>query len=336
MGSFGKGALEHQFVRGFKVNGWKITCLDIQENIYNSKNKSLATKVLFHLNQDFFLKPTNEKVIGYAQKLKPQVILIFKGMELWPDTINELKAHCELLCNYNPDHPFDFFSKGSGNKNVKESIQKFDIYFSYSQVICKKLVQKFNTNSYCIPFGYDETIVSAKKDMPNISNQILFIGAYDKERERKLKILSDIPIQIFGPGIWQKKIDNFKALKYQPESLYEQSYANACLNSDGVLNFLRPQNIIEQSHNMRTFEVPGYGGLLIAERTEEQLAFFEENKEAIYFENLEELKDKLNFLSNNYSVINTLKHKAYQRAMNSHYSYFYRSKELIKVISSQI
>ena len=118
--------------------------------------------------------------------------------------------------------------------------------------------------------------------------------------------------------------------------LYNEQYAHACKNSLGIINFLRKQNLVEGSHNMRTFEVPGYGGLLIANRTQEQLEFFEEDKEAVYFGNLQELEDKLTFLSARKSLVETLKSQALLRARKSNYSYSHRTKQLSDILKSTI
>ncbi len=93
-------------------------------------------------------------------------------------------------------------------------------------------------------------------------------------------------------------------------TIYDGQYIEAIQNASGVINLLRRQNIEEGSHNMRTFEVPGYGGLLIANRTTEQRDFFEEDKEAIFFESVEELNDKLNFLGRNKEIVNRIKQAA--------------------------
>ena len=328
LGSFAKGALEHQYVRGLKQNAWKVTWVDIQLNINDKRNKNITNKILFKLSPHFFYKAINEQVLDFAKLAKPQVILVFKGMELLPETIVQLKTYTKLLCNYNPDHPFKFYSEGAGNSNVLHSIKHFDLYFSYSQSICDQLIKNFNCQSYCIPFGFDETIKPLKREIPHITNQFLFIGAWDKEREQNLKALSGVNLNIFGPNNWASKLSELPQMNYHETSLYDQNYAEACLNAYGIINFLRPQNLIEQSHNMRTFEVPGYGGLLFSERTDEQLFFFEEDKEAIYFDRVEELNEKLIYYKKSPQKIQILKANALKRAISSGYSYSNRSEQL--------
>lgn len=56
---------------------------------------------------------------------------------------------------------------------------------------------------------------------------------------------------------------------------------------------MRKQNI--ESHNMRTFEVPGCGSFLLTERTKEQAEFFVEGKEIECFGDLSELVKKIEY-----------------------------------------
>ena len=53
---------------------------------------------------------------------------------------------------------------------------------------------------------------------------------------------------------------------------------------------------VGDQHNPRTFQIAACGGaILVAQRTEEHQAFFREDVEAVFFEGVEELRDKLNF-----------------------------------------
>lgn len=93
---------------------------------------------------------------------------------------------------------------------------------------------------------------------------------------------------------------------------------------------------MEQSHNMRTFEVPGYGGVLIADRTEEQSSFFEEGKEAVYFSSIDELRDKLHYLESSPGDVSSIKAAALKRAACSGYTYTDRSREMYEVFKKYL
>ena len=59
------------------------------------------------------------------------------------------------LINYNPDNPFIFSGKGSGNSNISKSIGFYDFHFTYSEDIKNQIDFQFNTQSAILPFGFD-------------------------------------------------------------------------------------------------------------------------------------------------------------------------------------
>ncbi|MFN0293149.1 glycosyltransferase family protein [Pedobacter helvus] len=335
VGNFGIGALEHQFTNRLRNLNWNVDEFDIQTPVQRLKNKNNLQKLKFLINPSPFYTDVNNKLIRFCEKKKNNVILIFKGMEIFPETLKALKTNKNLICNYNPDHPFDFYSRGAGNQNVKNGIPHYDIYGSYSKSIADKLSLQYGVDTFVLPFGYDDNICPNSSSATNLFN---FIGAYDRQRLNYLNQLHDMPLQVSGSSLWGKKIKLSKEdiIKVNSNPLYNQDYANLCKHSLGVINFLRPQNIVEQSHNMRTFEVPGYGGLLISERTEEQLSFFEEGKEAIYFSSIEELRDKMSYYKERLSEIENYKKNGAERSQKSGYSYTHRCLELSNLMKRYV
>jgi spore maturation protein CgeB len=63
------------------------------------------------------------------------------------------------------------------------------------------------------------------------------------------------------------------------------------------LNIMRSQNI--GAHNMRTFEIPAMGGLLLTTRSEEQEEYFPEGRACLMFEGNEELKERIEWIISN-------------------------------------
>jgi hypothetical protein len=323
IGHFGPAAIENQFynnIKKFSVDitkydlGYKYTLSDKVENRFFKSSKSFDQ--------------INQNLLQYVKVEKPQIILVIKGYELYPDTILELKKSVHIVANYNPDHPLEIFSRGGTNKNILNSVAHYDIHFSYASKIVKKIEALFQIPSFWIPFGYDsDQVINRSKSFEKFA----FIGAYDSVRNDQIQFLNINNLLLFGDNKWASRnpLNSYIKKVYQNKSLYGDDYANMCCNSLGVFNFLRLQNINESSHNMRTFEVAGYGGVLISNRTDEHLNFFDDEKEAIFFENMEELKEKIKFLEKNPKTIESIKEMALKRSVKSCYSYHSRMRELL-------
>lgn len=334
VGSFNPGALENFYVRGFKKQGLQPETFDITTAYYSALNRSVINKAINKIATGVFFSPINKRLIEFTNKKQYDIILVVKGLTLYPSTIEALKKQTKVICCYNPDHPFHFFSEGSGNGHIKNSITHYNIYFSYAKKIVASLKDDYKVQSFLIPFGYDDDVKPPTRPVVDCSGKIAFIGSYDAERAKILVQLDGDSLTIYGDAKWKTRTLNKPALRKSviAKALYGDDYTSAISTADGVLNFLRPQNIEEDSHNMRTFEVPGYAGLLIANRTSEQTEFFEEDKEAIFFDSIDELRDKIKFINNNKTTTEKMKQSAYKRASSSGYSYYHRSVTMINEI----
>lgn len=334
IGAFDPAALECKYTKAFDKLGVSYDCFDAVTPYYQAIQHSLFTKLRYRLDPNSIYRPINTSLLASLRQKKYDAIIVFKGMALLPETIEALRQHGSLLICYNPDHPFQYFSSGSGNRNVRESINKYDLYCTFSQRIAASLQEQFAVASAVIPFGYDDQLIPQAGNRIDLKGRFLFAGAYDSNRAAQMEQLIVNDVALFGDSKWATRTrPGSKARNaFTGNSLVGQDYADAIAAADGMFNFLREQNIVEGSHNMRTFEVPGYGGVLISNRTEEQQSFFEENSEAIFFSNIEELNDKLRFLKRNPDMIPAIKQRARERSLRSGYSYLERAASWLGII----
>ena len=334
LGTFNIGALEHQFVNGFRACGFSVQTYDITKDFEHMLRSGLVFKIINRVSQNVLLSNINRKIVEYCKTNKPDIVFVVKGLTIFPDTLEEIRQYCKLLVNYNPDHPFIFYSSGSGNSNISNGIVKYDLIFSYSRNICEKIIKNYGVNSHWIPFGYDPQL--EKLDLANFAcnNKFLFVGAYDKYRARQIEMLGRSDILIYGDENWGLKTrrDGYVRSSFKYETLYGLELINQTNNSIASLNILRAQNVDENSHNMRTFEVPAMGGVLISNYTDEQAYFFEPEKEMVFFSSLEEFVDKLNYLKRNPNESIRIKSNALARSRRSNYNYNYRCVEMMNVM----
>src|SRR5688500_9481505 len=150
--------------------------------IAESKTNWILNKVF----PSWYYKELNDELLYDVHSFQPEILWIFKGMEIYPKTLRKIKKNGIKIVNYNPDHPFKFVSKGSGNRNVLKSIDLFDLHISYSQQIMSELHDKYKfVTTFHLPFGYPNYIEKLKFEFDEI-NETCFIGHPDKFRVKTL------------------------------------------------------------------------------------------------------------------------------------------------------
>lgn len=329
VGSFKPTALERIFEKNLKRCGYDIHRFDLLK--YKKNQKSIYNRVKRKLVGSFYNIKLNKSFIQQVELLKPQVILVFRGSNLFPETLAAIKDIPEVLINFNPDHPYFFPNPNLKESiNIKDSIGHYHLYIHYAQTVVDTLKSDYGVDSLRIPFGFDEDAIISDHGEQDL-NEIIFAGAWDKEREEILsKVAENFTLKIYGDQDWKIKTVLNKNIRncFTNEMLQPDKYQIVAREAQGMINLLREQNLREGSHNMRTFEVTGFGGVLITQRTKEQEEFFKENEEVLFFDDSEELYDKIAFLKKNPSKIISLKQNALERSKKSQYDYYHRVKIL--------
>lgn len=201
-------------------------------------------------------------------------------------------------------------------------------------MIKSKIEKEFNIRSIWLPFGYEETTV----DLPEEKDEILracFIGNPDKFRADLIMGLAEngVPLTLFGNN-WDKWISLQKTadIHYHP-AIYKNDFNETATRYRVQLNSFRPHN--ENSHNMRTFEMPGLGCIMVAPKSDEHEILFKDGKEVLLYKNKVELVTQtLKILNLDYESAMQLRHSALTRSMNSGYSYKARTKKLLGIFET--
>ncbi len=294
-------------------------------------NGNITNKVLFKLGLSNIHKKINIQFKQIVNEFKPEIIWVFKGMEITPTSLKWVKQQGIKLVNYNPDNPFVFTGKGSGNANITNSIDLYDYHFTYNLEIQKELKEKHKAQTGFLPFAYDmsqELFDECAKETEII--KACFLGNPDKIRAAFLQQLAStgILIDVFGND-WDKFVSHKNIIPHEP--IYGDKQWKTLRKYRVQINLMRIHN--ENSHNMRTFEVPGIGGIQVAPFTNEHQLFFEEGKEIFLYKNLDECAFKINYLLSLTPIqANELRVFARDAAINKKHSYKDRAVQVLETL----
>jgi spore maturation protein CgeB len=287
IGSDYNWSIERIYKRELLKLGHELTHVPVQNWHYDFYYKSKMHKALVRLGLTRLQTNIQRRLLAKVKGQYFDLIWVFKGMELTPQTLKTLKKQTTRLINFNPDNPFIFSGKGSGNKNVTKSIHLYDDHFTYDHKVKSRIESEFGINCTLVPFGFDNEVISTQElDEVEEIKAVCFVGNPDTYRSNILQEILNkgLPLHVFGHD-WQKHLKHPNLTIHG--AVYEKDYYKTLRKFRVQLNIMRVHNL--DSHNMRSIEVPGCGGIMLAPRTKDHEAFFEEGKEAFFYNDVKDL-----------------------------------------------
>jgi spore maturation protein CgeB len=300
------------------------------------RTKAILTKVVSRIGRNFFISDFNKAILNEALIFKPDLVLVYKGAFVLPETVKALKNIGKRVVNFYPDVSF----KTHGNL-LEKTLPLYDMVFTTKtfgiEDMQKQLGQK---NVIFIPHGFDPEV---HKPFPIVDSQLMstfgcdasFIGTWSPHKENTLSTLKEI-LPSIRLKIWGRQWSNCtsKNLKsaIQKQEVLGDLYAIAINCSKVNLGILSEKVYGASSGDKitsRTFHIPAAKGCMLHQNSEEIGHYFEIGKEILVFNSSEDLAEKLELLLNNESLRQQLANAGYQRALKDH-SLDQRAKEILK------
>jgi len=234
------------------------------------------------------IRRMNKKLLSLVNRENFDLILIFKGENLFPDTLREIKKKSNLItASWMADDPFAY-------PNIRNSLMSYDFYFICDTGHLKVLKDSGVKNAIYLPlytvrevFNKMELSIQDKK---KYEADIVFAGTWHSAREEVLGQLLEYDLKIYGNG-WRANSRIPKGY-LEPEVNFHE--LNKIYNSCKiVLNIHDPQSI--NGPNFRTFEAMGASAFLLVERKKDISSMFVEGEELDFYEDVNELKYKIDY-----------------------------------------
>lgn len=314
----------------------------------------LGRQVQRRLQRGPVIDDINRSVLAAAREFRPDLVWAEKQEYLRVETMEALHMLGARLVHFTPD-PY-FALRWKRTRLMDCAMRAFDVL-----VYCKS----YERGAYAamgkplvyMPLGYcDEVHRPLPSPDPQWKCAVGFLGGWEPRRERLLHAVAaagaDLKIRggywdFLRDGKWTPRRhlilsqlaggerfgfhrDELLALAHQGGEVYADDYARALTGAAIGLGFLRV--VCPDQHTTRTFEIPACGSLLLADRTEEHQAFFEEGGEAEFFATSEELLDKVRFYCGNESARRKVAAAGNLRCIEGKYAYVHRLRAALDVI----
>jgi hypothetical protein len=239
----------------------------------------------------------NADLLRAVSSKKPDVVWLDKPLLFTPATIRGIQATGALTVCYNQDNPFGPRQDGCWLQFYK-IYRMLDLHCLFRNPDIPRY-GNWGLNYLKIQLSYDPREHFPPPDGWSDSDrtrEVSYIGSPHEERPqflRKLINLYGLPVTLSGPN-WENVLDK----KEQRECLRggmlrDAAYRENIWKSKINLAFITHMNEEDVVH--KAFEIAACRGFLLAERSPEHQACFEEGKEAEFFSTVEECAAKIQY-----------------------------------------
>jgi spore maturation protein CgeB len=261
--------------------GHSADIFDYTDVLPGAKNRSFFQKVRRRLFSPFYIAKIQNLLLEKVSHFSPDVIIVVKGLHLNSDTLRIIKEKRIKLVNWNPD---DFFNLKNSSQALIKSMPIYDVIVSprahlfekYREYGVKTLIY---LDWYFIPelhFNHltEKTIAAS------------FVGSWSPSREKFITELK-LTFCIWGSG-WEKSSNNFKKKHNVHYKILSQLEMSRVFSSSKYnLNLLTHEN--SDLSNLRFYEVPASGGLLLTERNDFSVKHLSDREECLMFSSSDEI-----------------------------------------------
>ena len=273
IGEFGAGALAGYYARALEMLGWRIVRYDMDRGYTRGGLLAHARPLRRLLRWPLWTLMAHEAV-ALARRHRPQLVLATKAPFLGPESVRRLRLGGAPVAMIYPDSPYGAYTQ---RLDVLEVLGAYDrVYIGGHHVVSRLHADGVASAAY-LPFAFDaaDYAVDGHAATPSCrrAHAIVFIGQRNDKRDAWLAALAGLDVGVWGIG-WERS----DAARRAGHCIHRDSVRGAAAGAiyrgaTLALNVLLPDNV--PAHNMRTFEIPPCGILMLTEATTEIASFFE-------------------------------------------------------------
>jgi hypothetical protein len=279
----------------------------------------------------------NQDLIHCVENTRPDIVVCYRALPLSVNTIKRLalgKASPIMIC-YNNDNAFGELSGKAYWRLFKDAIPYYDLHLAYRDSDVAHLGK--DTNSYVLhphnmPWLHR---VLPENELAGWESDICFLGHFEPDRRKNEldTLMKKVPAHYRLHGSFWK--ENSKGMAWQgmdTKELQGEDYVRALNATKIALVFFSTWNA--DTFTRRVFEIPACGTMMLSQRTETMQGLYTEDKEAVYFDNADELVDKASFYLKHDDARKRIAEAGRLRCISSGYDIYSRMREWLSVVES--
>lgn len=250
----------------------------------------------------------NRQLLALVDTFRPDLVYVTNAHLCWPSTLEKIRAiRIPVMCFYH-----DVRWRDLSGSRFAENVTSFDLVATTRRWHEPEFKTAGARDVKVVRFGYEPSVHRPlqleQKAMEAYGADVTFIGTRELQRTTDLEamVATSFPFRFLlwgGPSWDELPLTSNLRQYWQKRAVYEQEMPVIYAASKVALHWVGwdPHGSDAEmqkgdQHNSRTFQIAACGGaLMLAQRTDEHLRFFEEDKEAVFFSDVSELRIKLDY-----------------------------------------
>lgn len=299
IGPFAAGQLAASLARAFERRGARVVPFD-SDRAYMTAMPGAASRLVRRTLRPALWRRMNRQTIDLVSRTRPDLVVAVKGTYLHAETVRVIRRSVGIpICNYYPDNPYcgvpwNPRRTSAQRRDLVSVLREYTRVWIWHRGLASRLANDGVAASY-LPFGVDPELSATMPQAPcadcGTRHGLVFVGNHCDKREAHLAAVRRHRVALWG-GRWRRAETSLgRRHVIHDRPLVAAACSSVYSVAAVALNVLSDLNM--PGHNMRTFEIPGSGGLMLSTYTDEQAAFFPEGEAAVYYRHPSELDDQI-------------------------------------------
>jgi spore maturation protein CgeB len=304
IGTTDEGALPESYARAFERLGMEVVRYDFVRALLQA-NRFAGNRILRRALRAMSWNAVNREAAEIAQTVRPALIFAVKASFFHPETVRQIRKSLGVpFVNHYPDHPYIGIrwaprEASALRRDLIEVLRQYSTVFMWERSLVERL-QRDGVEANYLPFAVDSELFQPQPVDEGLhcgachaTHDVAFVATYTRFRCNEIAAIQRRPVAIWGnnwPRKWKKLDGQHRVHAAVWGSAVADIYARAAVS----LNVLNAENL--GGPNMRTFEIPGSGGLMLARFSPAQHEFFPEDEAAVYYRSPAQMDSKIEML----------------------------------------
>ena len=327
IGPLDQGTLAESYARAFERLGMEVVRFDSERALMQA-NRFSGNRILRRVLRSALWNTVNREAVEAAQRVRPALIFAVKCTFFHPETVSQIRKSTRVpFVNYYPDNPYigirwDPREASALRRDLIDVFRQYSVVWMWEKSLTARL-QNDGVDARYLAFAVDPELYSPQLGGEGLNceqcgcrHDIAFVATYSRARKAELSALRRHSVAIWGKN-WPKKWKSPSAQHRAHPAVWGRRVCRLYAQAPVSLNVLNAESL--EGHNMRTFEIPASGGVMLARFTPAQHEFFPENEAAAYYRSPEELDDKLDLLLNDQGLRDRIRSNAARLAATQTY-----------------